>query len=55
MGCANVERDIADGLTLRHGAVRLPDAPGLGVDVTLDPTALTPVGATPTRRGLPLP
>ncbi|MBO3681934.1 mandelate racemase/muconate lactonizing enzyme family protein [Streptomyces sp. NEAU-YJ-81] len=43
-GCANVERDVTDGVELHHGTVRLPDSPGLGVRVALDPEALTPVG-----------
>ncbi|NIY69398.1 mandelate racemase/muconate lactonizing protein [Streptomyces malaysiensis] len=51
-GCANVERDVAEGLELRDGAVLLPDAPGLGVHVALHPTALTPVGA---RHRAPVP
>lgn len=43
-GCANVEHDLATGLELRDGAVRLPEAPGLGVSVLVDPARLTPVG-----------
>ncbi|MEU1302514.1 mandelate racemase/muconate lactonizing enzyme family protein [Streptomyces shenzhenensis] len=56
-GCANVERDLAAGLELLDGAVRLPDAPGLGVEVLLDPARLTPVGrpGTPEAVSVPLP
>ncbi|MDT0439123.1 mandelate racemase/muconate lactonizing enzyme family protein [Streptomyces doudnae] len=56
-GCANVGRDLADGLELRDGAVSLPTAPGLGVRVLLDPARLTPLGrpGTPASAGVPLP
>ncbi|MFE3142925.1 mandelate racemase/muconate lactonizing enzyme family protein [Streptomyces scopuliridis] len=56
-GCANVDRDLAAGLELRDGAVLLPNAPGLGVEVLLDPERLTPVGrpGTPVAVSVPLP
>ncbi|MEV7426562.1 enolase C-terminal domain-like protein [Streptomyces sp. NPDC091212] len=49
-GCANLAHDVTEGIDLRDGAVRLPDAPGLGVRVSVDPARLTPVG---TRTPLP--
>ncbi|AZS83069.1 chloromuconate cycloisomerase [Streptomyces griseoviridis] len=56
-GCANVDRDLAAGLDLREGAVSLPAAPGLGVEVLLDPALLTPVGrpGSPESVSVPLP
>ncbi|WP_345649480.1 mandelate racemase/muconate lactonizing enzyme family protein [Streptomyces tremellae] len=56
-GCANVDRDAAAGLELRGGAVVVPTAPGLGVEVLLDPALLTPVGRpkTPASPPVPLP
>lgn len=43
-GCANVARDVTEGLELRAGAVGLPRGPGLGVRVTVHPAELTPLG-----------
>ncbi|MFF5565310.1 mandelate racemase/muconate lactonizing enzyme family protein [Streptomyces sp. NPDC012623] len=43
-GCAHLAHDVTEGIGLRDGSVRLPDAPGLGVRVSVDPARLTPVG-----------
>ncbi|RDG30642.1 chloromuconate cycloisomerase [Streptomyces corynorhini] len=43
-GCAHLAHDVTEGIDLRDGAVRLPEAAGLGVRVSVDPEGLTPVG-----------
>ncbi|MFE7030892.1 mandelate racemase/muconate lactonizing enzyme family protein [Streptomyces sp. NPDC057621] len=52
-GYANVAHDLATGLRLRDGAILLPDAPGLGVDVLLDAAHLVPVGLPGVPNGAP--